>query len=122
MEISEEEAFNELTNCPVINESKEWWEIISKKPIHRNLIHILNGKITDDNEVAKIVASMLTQLIIRKIADPSIDFKILNFDTYLDLLSDYSKTGKINIDQFKRIIKSYKNLGIVKEEDTNAPS
>lgn len=109
-------AYQKLCEIPFLKVSSDWWEILKTKPIYRNLIAIADGKITDNDTVAKIVASMLTQLIIRKIADPSTDFHLLQANTYLELLKNYFSTGEIDIWKFKDIIKAYKNLGILKEE------
>lgn len=119
-DISEEQAYAFLSEFLIINKVDEWYEIIRNKPIHRNLINILNGKITDHNEVAKIVSSMLTQLIIRKTVDHTLDLELLNFKVYLDLLDEYYNSGTIDIDKFKLIIEAYENLGIVKEDDVDA--
>lgn len=122
-EVSTEYANSIILNFTPVELYQQWWSIISKKPIHRSLLNILNDKVVDVNEIAKIVSSMITQLIIRKIADPTIDLSLLRFDDLLSILSDYSKNNAshINVDKFKSIINLYKEIGIVKEEDTNAP-
>lgn len=121
-EISIDQANLELLKLQPIELYQEWWSIISKKPIHKNLLNILNNKIEDIDEIAKIVSSLMTQLIIRKHADPSIDLTALHFGDLLEILSDYYTNNgtHINVDKFKSIINLYKEIGIVKEEDTNA--
>ena len=121
-EISIEQANIELLKINSSKSCQEWWSIISQKPIHKSLVNILNNKISDVNTIAKIVSSTITQLIMRKNADPTIDLSLLHFDDLLNLLSDYHKSGEshIDVDKFKSIINLYKEIGIVKEEDTNA--
>lgn len=120
--VSVEQANIEILKLTPIELYQEWWSIISKKPIHKNLLNILNDKIEDPTEIAKIVSSLMTQLIIRKNADPTIDLSLLHFGDLLEILSDYynNNCSYINTNKFKSIINSYKEIGIVKEEDTNA--
>ena len=121
-EVSVEQANIEILKLRPSELYQEWWSIISKKPIHKNLLNILNDKIENVDEIAKIVSSLMTQLIIRKNADPTLDLSLLHFGDLLSILSDYynSNASHIDIDKFKSIINSYKEIGIVKEEDTNA--
>lgn len=121
-EVSVEQANIEILKLQPSELYQEWWSIISKKPIHKNLLNILNNKIENTDEIAKIVSSLMTQLIIRKNADPTLDLSLLHFGDLLSILSDYynNNASYIDIDKFKSIINSYKEIGIVKEEDTNA--
>ena len=121
-EVSIEQANAEILNLKPSELYQEWWSIISKKPIHKNLLNILNDKIKNVDEIAKIVSSLMTQLIIRKHADPTTDLSLLHFGDLLNILSDYYRNNEacIDIDKFKSIINLYKEIGIVKEEDTNA--
>lgn len=121
-EVSVEQANIEILKLRPSELYQEWWSIISKKPIHKNLLNILNDKIENTDEIAKIVSSLMTQLIIRKNADPTLDLSLLHFGDLLSILSDYynSNASHICVDKFKSIINSYKEIGIVKEEDTNA--
>lgn len=121
-EIPVEQINTEILKLKPSKLYQEWWSIISKKPIHKNLLNIVNDKIENVDEIAKIVSSLMTQLIIRKNADPTLDLSLLHFGDLLNILSDYynSNSSYINVDKFKSIINSYKEIGIVKEEDTNA--
>lgn len=121
-EVPVEQANIEILKLQPSELYQEWWSIISKKPIHKNLLNILNNKIENTDEIAKIVSSLMTQLIIRKNADPTLDLSLLHFGDLLSILSDYynNNASYIDIDKFKSIINSYKEIGIVKEEDTNA--
>lgn len=121
-EVSVEQINAEILKLRPSELYQEWWSIISKKPIHKNLLNIINDKIENVDEIAKIVSSLMTQLIIRKNADPKIDLAALRFGDLLEILSDYyiNNASHINVDKFKSIINLYKEIGIVKEEDTNA--
>lgn len=113
-EISIEDAYSQLTSSILFPD--EWYEIIKKKPIHRNLLAISNGKIEDPLEIIKIVSSMITQLIIRKIADPALDYKLVRFNDWVSILQNYANTSEVDIEKVKTLIHNYENLGIIRKE------
>lgn len=94
----------------------EWYEIIKNKPVYKNLLAISDGKITDSTIIAKVVSSMITQIIIRKNADPSLDFNVVRLNDWIKILENYTNTLTIDIDKVKNLIQDYEILGIIREE------
>lgn len=101
--IDDYELNNELVKLSGDN-IDDWREVIKNKPIYEGLSKVISGKYNDPIEVSKIASSLLTQIIIRKLANPSINLELLGYYKICDLLS---KLPKFDIDQFKEIIKSY---------------
>lgn len=113
-EISAEDVYSQLSS--IIDVSNGWYDILKTKPVHKNLLLVLNEKITDPTEVAKIVSSMVTQLIIRKIADPNLDYNLVRLSDWINILSDYSNTLTIDLSRVKLLIQDFETLGLIREE------
>lgn len=113
-EISAEDVYSQLSS--IIDVSNGWYDILKTKPVHKNLLLVLNEKITDPTEVAKIVSSMVTQLIIRKIADPDLDYNLVRLSDWINILSDYSNTLTIDLSRVKSLIQDFETLGLIREE------
>lgn len=109
-EISQEQAMDMITHGEMSNKIAIWFRHIKTKPIYKNIKLIIEDKLEDQEEIAKVLTSLLTQLVIQKQHDITFDYDIFQHDTIIDMIKDYFNGKPLIVSDIKNIFETYQKL------------
>lgn len=104
--ISTDDAESKLRLLDPMYIRYEFIQNLVGKPIYKNIEDFKKGNLSEIL-IAKMVSSLVTQVLIQVEKNPEISAKSLQIDSLLDILHEYSETSKINVDKLNSLLINY---------------
>lgn len=84
----------------------EFLQNLKGKPVFNNINEYKKGNL-DEIQIAKIISSLITQILIQHELNPDVSINSLQIDVLLDLLKEFSETNQINSQKLDYVLSQY---------------
>lgn len=105
--VSEESAELELRKIDPYYVRHEFLKNLKNKPIYKNIVEYKKGNLSNV-QIAKIISSLITQILIQSEQNDEINIKSLQIDVLADMIKDYADNpDRIDFDKLDFILDKF---------------
>ena len=104
--ITTDEAELQLRSIDPTYTRYEFLQNLKGKPVFNNINEYKRGNLKDI-EIAKMISSLVTQILIQHEQNSNVSIKSLQIDVLLDLLKEFSETSTINSQKLDYVLSQY---------------